>query len=278
MKKRTGTRLLRAALATCLAGLPFLTPSSLHAQDTAPAAAKLPAAKEIFDRFVEVTGGADAYKKIKSQTTKGTFELVGANLKGDLTVYQAEPDKQLVKINLPGFGEMQEGFDGTVGWSINPAQGPMLKEGKALLQAKREATFNLLIDPLAQFKSATTEDIQEFAGEKCYHVKLVSSDDDVVNFFYSVKTGLFRGLMMTAVTPIGNLKTSAISSDYKDFGGIKMPALTTISAMGQSQKITANSMTFNDVPDSTFELPAAIKTLADAKKEKSGKDAGKPSS
>lgn len=274
MQIRDRFNLLTLVILGCVLAIPFLD-ARAEAQDAPAATEKLPLPKELFQKYIEITGGLDAYKKINARTSTGTFELVGANLKGNLTMYQTRPNKSLVVIMLPGIGEMKQGFNGTVGWSINPMQGAMLAQGKELQQAKIDASFDLMVDPMSQFKSAETIARKTFAGEDCYQVKLVSHDDDIVNFFYSVETGLFRGIEMTASTPVGNVKTTATSSDYKEFNGIKMATVTTISAMGQQQKLSVNEVTFDEIPAETFALPPAIKTLVEAQEKK--QEAAEPS-
>ena len=44
----------------------------------------LPSAEEIFAKFVEASGGADAYAKLKNQVTKGTFAFPGMGMEGPM--------------------------------------------------------------------------------------------------------------------------------------------------------------------------------------------------
>ena len=45
-------------------------------------------------------------------------------MSGDLEISQARPNKTMMRINVTGIGQIEQGFDGTTGWSINPMQGP----------------------------------------------------------------------------------------------------------------------------------------------------------
>ena len=217
--------------------------------------------------------------KHTSSTTQGEWDLAGANLKGKMTIYQAAPALLHVKINVPGIGEMQQGFNGKIGWTINPMQGAMLASGKELEQAKRDATFNLLAHMMKSYKSATTKKVTTFGGEECYQVELVTPSDDVSQAFYSKKTGLFRGMTMKAATPLGEIETSSTYSDYKEFGGVKIATVQVVSAMGQTQTLTFKNITFNDVDKSTaFALPAKIETLVKAQDAAKEKAADKPGS
>jgi hypothetical protein len=49
--------------------------------------------------------------------------------------------------------------------------------------------------------------------------------------------------------------------DYRDFGGVKMPARTVMNVMGQEMVMTVSEMDTNAVPDAVFALPAEIQAL-----------------
>ena len=89
-------------------------------------AQKLPTAREIVDRFVKASGGAEALQSIKSMRAKGTFSIVGQSLNGTLDMMSARPNKLLMRLSIPAIGTVEEGFDGKVGWSLDPLQGPSL--------------------------------------------------------------------------------------------------------------------------------------------------------
>src|SRR5262245_35836743 len=96
------------------------------AQAPAPAAAPLPPAKQILDRYVEVTGGRAAYEKAQHRTLTGTFELKGMGMKGSLLLQQSAPDKMRTQIDVPGVGTIVKGTDGKNAWEVNAVTGPRL--------------------------------------------------------------------------------------------------------------------------------------------------------
>src|ERR1043166_2817169 len=137
------------------------------------AKAELPPAKEIVERFVKEMGGKEVYQKHKSQHAKGTVEMPAQQIKGSLEVFAAEPNKMLVKINLPGTGPVTTGYDGEVGFMVNPLLGPMLLEGKMLDQISSQADFDHVLHNAEDYKSMETVDATEFGGEDCFKLKLV---------------------------------------------------------------------------------------------------------
>ena len=185
------TTLLGCIIAAC----PMLATPAAAQQDadaTRPSQETLPTPREIIDRFIEVTGGVDAYKKHKFRTSRGAFEMPAMGMRGEMMVKQSTPNLMLVTISLPGIGEMKQGFNGEVGWSIDPMSGPQLMDGKQLEQMKREADFFNSVDILKNFKESRTVAKTKFNDEMCYQIKL-TGDDGVTNAYYSVESGLAKG-------------------------------------------------------------------------------------
>src|SRR3712207_4925228 len=112
--------------------------STSAAQAQSPATAGLPAARTLIDRYVQAIGGRDAVLRHSTIRYVGTFEVPAAGVKGDLSVVQAAPNKTAVTMTMPGMGQMLQGYDGSVGWSVNPMQGPRVLEGKELEQLREE--------------------------------------------------------------------------------------------------------------------------------------------
>src|ERR1017187_6379704 len=106
------------------------------------AAADLPKGETLLDKYIEVTGGKAAYSKMHSQMMTGTMEFPAMGLKGKMTIYSAEPDKQYFEINLEGVGKMQEGSSGDIAWANSAMQGPRIKEGGEKTESLMRDKFN----------------------------------------------------------------------------------------------------------------------------------------
>src|SRR5215831_5175416 len=91
------------------------------------AAEELPKADVILDKYVEITGGKDAYKSIHTVVTTGSMEFVGKGIKASLTSYKAEPANSFNTIEIESIGKFESGTNGDVAWDRNPLQGPRLK-------------------------------------------------------------------------------------------------------------------------------------------------------
>src|SRR5689334_15412520 len=72
----------------------------------------LPSAKEILVRYGKEIGGAEAFRKHKSEHVTGTVEMPAQKLNGTMEVFMARPNKVLTKSTIAGIGDMSRGFNG----------------------------------------------------------------------------------------------------------------------------------------------------------------------
>ena len=211
-------------------------------------------------------GGEEAIKKHTARSVKGTFEIPAQGMKGDLSIMAAAPDMIRVMVTLPGLGELQRGYDGKLGWSIDPAIGPRLLEGNELAEFKHSADFyDDLHDP-KKFKSITVVGKTMFEGQECYELKLVKESGFEYTEFFSVASGLIVGGKLNASSQMGSVPVTSIVSDYKAFGGVLVPTVTRQRMMGLEQLTTVISVSFDPIDPKAFELPPAIAALAAQKK------------
>ena len=257
-------RLIAAVLASLCAG----TPAS-HAQASAPPAqesaktapAALPSARSILDRHLVAVGGREAILAHSSTKATGVFSVASAGLTGTLEVFAAKPNKNVVRIELPGVGEIIEGFNGTHGWTVSAMTGPMLLEGKQLEEKKFDADFHAELHDDARYESMTTVEVADFEGRPCYKLRLVKKGGGEDFEFYDVKTGLRAGRTGTRETPMGTVTGTSVESEYRKFGKLLVPTSIKNTVMGTEQLITIKTVEFDTVPANAFDPPAAIKAL-----------------
>jgi hypothetical protein len=159
----------------------------------------------VLQRYRAAIGGDAALKKHAARTETGSFEISGQGMKGDLKVVAQAPDKMHQWIMLPGLGNLEQGYDGTIGWSIDPAVGPRLLEGKELDQLKFAADFYQDLHDPAKYSSMTVVSRGPFEGEDCYEVRLVRTSGFELTEFFSTKTGLMVGVKMNATMQMGSV-------------------------------------------------------------------------
>ncbi len=232
---------------------------------------KLPAAKEIIDKFIKATGGKQARLKHKASHAKGTMSIPAMGMSGPLEIFAAAPNRLALKIELPGMGIIREGFDGKVGWEVQPMMGPSVHEGVQLEQTRIAADYYSDLNKAKLYKSMETVELTEFEGRKCYKIKLTPRIGPPVFEFYEVESGLRRGSQGIAVTPMGEIPVTNVESDYKTFGDLIIASKTIQKVMMQEIVITIESLEHDNFDQSVFELPAEIKALTQEKKSEDQK-------
>jgi hypothetical protein len=238
------------------------TTSTTAAQPPTTATTSLPVGRAIIERYVQAIGGRDAVMRHKSIRYVGNFEMPAAGMKGNLTLVQAAPNKMAMTVELPGMGQMVSGYDGTVGWSINPMQGPRVLEGKELEQLREDAGPAAMLRSSDRIRSAETVELTTMGGQACYKVKITYNSGRESFDCYSPETGLLVGMTQTQESPMGSVQVTTLFDDWKEFGGLKTATKLRQQMLGQEQILTIDRLEF-DRPDDTkaVEVPEQIKPL-----------------
>lgn len=226
-----------------------------------PAAEKLPAASDLIARHIKAIGGREAVMSHSSSHASGTFGVPAAGMTGTVEVFAAKPNRMLMKITIPGLGEMLEGFDGTHAWSLSPMTGPALHQGKQLEERRFDSEYYGELKSAERYESMTTLEKTTLDGRPVYKVRLVRKGGGEDTEFYDVETGLKAGSVNTRETPMGTITATTIETDYKKFGNILVPTTIKQSGMGVEQVMTINAVEFDTVDAKVFDPPAQIKAL-----------------
>ena len=258
MVRRYARGLVRPAL--MLSAIALAWSSGVFAQQSAQAT--LPSARDIITKYIEATGGMAAFKSVTSMRAKGVFAITGQAMSGELEMMAARPNKPLTRITIKEIGgPVEEGYDGKVGWSIDPFRGPALVTGRGLAERADEAWFDAPLHGSDQVKEMTVLGREDFDGRQAYRLKVVSLRGTEQFELFDEKTGLQAGVEATRETPLGIIPTVTMFRDYQRFGQLTFPSKVVQRIMGQEQVFTFTLYEFNSVDPSVFELPAPIKAL-----------------
>jgi hypothetical protein len=259
-----GAACARATTATTTTSTTTTTTSTTAAQPqtTTTTTSSLPAGRAIINRYVQAIGGRDAVMRHSSIRYVGNFEMPAAGMKGNLIVIQAAPNKMAMTVDLPGMGQIVSGYDGTVGWSINPMQGPRVLEGKELEQLREDAGPSAMLRSADRIRSAETVELTSMGGQACYKVKITYNSGRESFDCYSPETGLLVGMTQTQESPMGSVQVTTLFDDWKEFGGLKTATKLRQQMLGQEQVLTIDRLEFNRAEDAkAVEMPEQIKPL-----------------
>ena len=237
----------------------FLTILALTATPvTWPQTGQFKTAAAVLENYQRVLGGADTIRKVQSETVRGEIETSGKPGKATF-VYYAKPSKSLMKVTRANGQEVSFGFDGQVSWSITP-QGASLDKDTPVEANRRDADLQYALHQPDYFQKLELAGITDFDGHRCYWLHGTTHWGKDNNQFYDVQTGLLAGYRFQVDSSSPQV-AMVFFRDYKSFGG-PLVATTTVNRVGdQVQTFTYETVTYEPLPDSLFELPQAVKAL-----------------
>jgi hypothetical protein len=248
--------MIRNAIRWTGAMLPLVAVAQLASAQAQP----LPPAATLLAKHAAAVGGP-AYLAAKSIVTKGGMSMPAAGINATFQMTQLLPSQMQMVTTIPGMGEVQVGFDGTNGWSIDPMQGPRVLAGAELDQMKDDADRRANLRSVELFTAMETTKDTTMNSERCYLVKLTWKSGRTTYDCFSAATGLVVASRSVQKTAMGELPVVTNFSDYKKFGSVTVPTKTVMELMGQQQILTISSVEFGDGSGVVITPPAAVQAL-----------------
>ncbi|HVW07122.1 MAG TPA: hypothetical protein VHC90_00990 [Bryobacteraceae bacterium] len=229
--------------------------------------ADVPSGETLIQRCIDKEGGAKAMDRAQTVVMSGTVEIVGRNIAGPFEIDQ-QGEKSYTKVDLPGIGKVEEGFDGTTAWESNLLQGTRIKEGDELEATRRASRVSILGDWKDYYKSAITKGEADVNGKPAWQVEMTpTKGSSVEEFYFDRESGLLVKMTQTLPTSLGDIPVEMGLGDYRPIDGILTPFTMSQSAMGQNMAFHIDKVSYSaKIPSATFDLPPAVKELMAKKK------------
>lgn len=265
MKKRiilsvTGAFLVSCAIVTGRADTPPApTPGT---PTTLPTTQPLPSAQEVIDRYIDVTGGKEAYASLKSRHLEADYVIADLGMRGKMTAFIRADGKAKFTVNLPNFGDVTQGMNDGVIWANDQTNGPRILSGKEADAVRSSLTLSPEIS-LKEYESATVTHLVELNGTPAYKMVLRNAVIDANETrYYDVKSGLL--LRTDNVMPFqgGQIEMTTRFSDYEDAMPIRVAMKMRQSTVGISPEQQTTKVEHNvEIADEVFALPPEIVEL-----------------
>ncbi|HYL38286.1 MAG TPA: hypothetical protein VEV17_20380 [Bryobacteraceae bacterium] len=247
----------------------LLTPVALFCADE-----PLPPAATVLSRYVEATGGRAALEKHHNQVQHCSIEIAAMGVKGAMTIYEAEPNKDRAVIELAGIGKIESGSNGEVAWENNPLQGPRIKQGVERIDALRDATFNAALVWQKLYAKVETTGVETTEGHECYRVVLTPKEGSPTTEYFDKKSGLLVKTSATRTTSMGQFSAEIVYDDYRKDGDLLAPHKLIQRAASQEFQILVQSAESNvELPNGIFDLPPEVQALLKKSDQPSAKPA-----
>lgn len=224
---------------------------------------KLPTAEAILDRYIEVTGGRNAYKSIHNILSRGTFQLVGMPSLGKYTAYEAEPNKTRTIFDFDGGEKDEQGTIEDVAWEKSSRVGPRLIEGEEKAVVMRESTFNSMLNWRNLYTKAETVGTEKVGERACYKVVLTPAVGKPLTQYFDIESGLLLKSFIILAGPTGETQSENLYDDYrKENVDVLFPHKLVHRIVREEVVILFDSVRCNvDIAWYRFDLPPEVKAL-----------------
>ncbi|HYV06489.1 MAG TPA: hypothetical protein VFB82_17975 [Blastocatellia bacterium] len=185
-------------------------------------AESMPTVDQILDKYVAALGGKAAIEKITSTASKGTFDIAAFGATGSAEVWEKAPNKTALKLDIPGFGIVQEGFNGTVAWSQDPQSGLREKSGAELAATKLDADFYKPIRLKQLYPKIVFKSKGKVGDNDAYLLEATPAEGAAETWYFDAASGLLTRMDLERESPQGKTAVQVFSEDYKAVDGVKV--------------------------------------------------------
>jgi hypothetical protein len=189
----------------------------------------MPTVDQILDRYAQAIGGAAAYSKLTSRIVKMTRIVEDSDVTASFESYWQAPNKA-VEIGQFKLGngfefEVSRGFNGAVGWSLNPTNGGFRELiGTELAAEKRGDEFYWEIKLKELYpKMALIGQVK--VGDRTAHcIEATPPEGNPLKLYFEAQTGLLVRIdSIPEGGSSGKIPDETYFEDYREVDGIKMP-------------------------------------------------------
>ncbi len=220
---------------------------------SAPAEAQLPSVQQVYDKFAAAIGGREAWATVQGRSDKGTADITFAGLSGSYERHTGAPNKMRMVIDL-GVAKIDQGFDGTVGWAVQPTGQAMRMPPEQEKSMGESIQVGAAFLDLSRIAKASVDAKEVFDGVECYRLSIASKIGEERTEYFEVESGLRRGTVTK--TPMGEQKS--IFREYKAFEG-KSIATKVVQVTPQGDVVlTTTAVSFLPPDLSLFKAPDGI--------------------
>lgn len=246
---RLGARHVVAALVAAGLGLP------------AVAAQELPSAASLAARHDSLVGGRAALEQLTSIRLLGNISVPAAGIEAPLEILKLAPNGFLYRSVLGTSGEILRGFDGSVAWSVHPAEGARILTGAEREQLIAQADFFGDLHDLTRFAAAETVGDTVYEGRDSWMVRLVRLPADTLYEYFDRETGYSLGTSFEQRGLLGRQRIRTLYGDYRTFGPLTLATSIVQRLPDTDVVIRIGFVELDKVRAEDLALPDAVKAL-----------------
>lgn len=198
---------------------------------------------ELIEKHIAATGGRAALEKVKTMVMTGTFELPAMGASGAITVHAKAPNKRLAVINIDGFGEIFQGFDGERGFSVSP-MGSVDFTGQMLEDAKRDSMMHAELHWKELYSKIEVKGKGKVGEREAWIVAMTPEKGNPTTAWFDAESFL---LLKTSGVRTTDQGEAEIATEFSDFREVPGTGIKVAHQMKQIIPVGEIIMRFTDV-------------------------------
>jgi len=215
-------------------------------------------ALEVLAKMVDALGGEKALRKHKAKTIRGK-QNIGGMIDATFETFAAAPNRLLHRMEMPGMGKAEVGYNGSIGWNISPFEGTKPMEGDELADIVIDADFHSDMNYKKNHKSIRYVGLARHAGKECHQLRLTKPSGAIEVLYLDASSGLPSGLETEVKTNMGMMSMVRTVKEYKPYDGEMIPTKYDEDVGGmQKMSTTVTEVSFEPIDATTFDPPVIL--------------------
>lgn len=183
----------------------------------------LPSVDGVLARYEKAVGGKAAFEKLTSRVSKGIFEMPSLGDPGTTEIYQKAPNKYLTVTDVPNFGVVRSGVDGTAAWLETPQAGVQDLSGSMGSAMVRQAEFGQQVKLKELYPKMTVKGKESLDGHDVVVIEATPADGSPELLSFDAGSGLLVRSQSQVDGPQGSIDIDTRLGDYREVDGVKLP-------------------------------------------------------
>ncbi len=219
-----------------------------------------PSVDQILAKYIQALGGKAAIERQTQFVSRGSWESEVKS--GTVEVYGKAPNRMLTLMDVPGFGQIRDGFDGSVAWHEDPQVGVQEINGRESSAIRRMAEFYGDLKLRQLYPKIITKGKQNVGQRAAYVVEADSGDGLFRRMYFDTQIGLLLRDDTEYDTPEGRASVTRYFDDYRDVDAVKVTFTVRQSDKNGSLTFRLTESRFDvALDDAVFARPTAGTTI-----------------
>jgi len=214
--------------------------------------------KDILENMIKALGGRETLAGIRDTRMSGTIEIIQYGMTAPMTIYQKEPNKYRMEMEIMGMSMVQV-YDGQKAMMTNPQTGELIElTPDQAQQMKKQALGNdATLNPEKYGITYAYKGKQEIDGKTCHVLEQKFAEGDLVTLYLDGNTYLPYKSRSKGLSPSGGeVETEVVFGDYRKVDNTMAAFSMTVYQGGvETVRMTFSEIVYNTgLDDSLFTL------------------------